>query len=96
MYFDMKDTGRRIRLLRTSRKITQEKLSQDLHITDGHLRKLEAGTKGASVELFVDIAFYFEVSLDYLILGKEQPDIEEVKQKVTDAINVLTMCVEKL
>ena len=41
-----------------------------LNITDSHLRRIESGTRTGSIDLLIDIAAYFEVSMDYLLLGK--------------------------
>jgi len=71
MIFDTNVCGIRIKALRTKNGITQEILAEQLHISDEHLRKIEAGSRGASIDLFIEIAEYFGVSLDYLLLGRE-------------------------
>ena len=71
MTFDHKACGARIKALRTENHIKQEALAADLGISDTHLRKIESGQRCASIDLFIEIAEYFGVSLDYLILGKE-------------------------
>ena len=58
------------RELRKGNKLTQEKLAEELNITDSHLRRIESGTRTGSIDLLIDIAAYFEVSMDYLLLGK--------------------------
>ena len=70
MSFDAEACGARIRELRKGNKLTQEKLAEKLNITDSHLRRLENGTRAGSIDLLIDIAAYFEVSMDYLLLGK--------------------------
>ena len=75
MKFDIKVCGIRIKALRIKRAITQEVLAEQLHISDEHLRKIEAGNRGASIDLFIEIADFFGVSLDYLLLGKENGQI---------------------
>ena len=71
MKFDINVCGIRIKALRTKNMITQESLAKQLNISDEHLRKIEAGSRGASIDLFIEIAEFFGVSLDYLLLGKE-------------------------
>ena len=34
------------------------------------LIKMENGQRGASIDLYIEIAQYFDVSLDYLLLGR--------------------------
>lgn len=94
MYYDMKASGERIHQLRISRKMTQERLSEALNITEGHLRKLEMGISGGSIDMLVDLSVYFNVSLDYLILGKiEAPNY--VKSEIERVIGILTECTDK-
>ena len=45
--------------------MTQERLAEELNISDIHLRRLESGRSAGSVELVIEIAAYFDVSLDY-------------------------------
>ena len=50
----------------------------NLYISQDHLRKIESGKSGASIDLLIDISTYFGVTLDYLIRGKrEVTDAEE-------------------
>ena len=70
MTFDVKACGARIRELRMKNGLTQETLVEDLNITDVHLRRIESGVRGGSIELCIELADYFYVSLDYLILGR--------------------------
>ena len=81
MTFDVKGCGARIRELRMRRGLTQETLSEDLNITDVHLRRIESGVRGGSIELLIEFADYFHVSLDYLILGRGG-HTDEVKEEL--------------
>lgn len=68
--FDMKACGSRIKELRESHEgLTQEKLAELLNTSDSHLRKIENGQRSASIDLYIELAQYFHVSLDYLLLG---------------------------
>ena len=81
MTFDTKACGARIRELRMKNGLTQETLAEDLNITDVHLRRMESGIRGGSIELLIELAEYFQVSLDYLILGRGG-QIDEAKEKL--------------
>ena len=70
MSFDTEACGARIRELRKGKKLTQEKLAEELNITDSHHRRIESGIRTGSIDLLIDIAAYFEVSMDYLLLRK--------------------------
>ena len=69
MLFNQESYGKRIKALRDQKGLTQEQLAEALHISDVHLRRLEAGRSTGSVELVVEISEFFDVSLDYLLLG---------------------------
>ena len=56
MSFDAEACGARIRELRKGNKLTQEKLAEELNITDSHLRRIESGTRTGSIDLLIDIA----------------------------------------
>lgn len=70
MYYDPKDSGKRIAALRKDSGMTQEQLAEKLNISDSMISKIERGAKGVSIDLAIEICVIFNVSLDYLILGK--------------------------
>lgn len=55
MSFDTEACGARIRELRKENKLTQEKLAEELIITDSHPRRIENGTRTGSIDLLIDI-----------------------------------------
>ena len=69
MIFDMVVFGKRIQKLRMSRKLSQAQLAMALNVSTQYLSNLETGQRRPSIELMVLMADYFQVSLDYLILG---------------------------
>lgn len=72
MYYDTVETGKRIQQLRKEKGLTQEQLAEKINTGVRHLQKLESGERGGSVDTLVEIAIFFHVSLDFLILGKPQ------------------------
>jgi len=70
MNYDMKRSGERIRKLRIKNGLTQAKTANALNIDQSFYGRIEAGQKGCSVDLFIQISVFFNVSLDYLILGR--------------------------
>lgn len=83
MYYNVVETGKRIKELRKQQKLTQEQLAEKLNIYVDHLGKIERGTSGASIDVLVQIAIDFNVPLDYLILGKSnQEDLKASLQSV--------------
>lgn len=88
MHYDMKQSGARIRLLRTQNRYTQEELARLLSIDRSFLSSIESGKKGCSVDLFIQLAGFFHVSLDELILGADHTEIPN-KEKIKDGICTL-------
>lgn len=74
MNYDVKKSGERIRQLRIRRGWTQGELAKTLNVDQGFLSRIESGKKGCSVDLLVQMAECFHVSLDLLILGAEGLD----------------------
>lgn len=75
--YDQFNTGKRIQKLRRERYLTQEELAVRLNVSDRHLRSLESGEYIPSIDLFIEIAAFFDVTLDHLIMGKSLSDQEE-------------------
>lgn len=57
----------RLKYLRTSRGVTQEDLAKAIGVTRQTIHFYESGRMKVSAERAVDIADYFEVSLDTLV-----------------------------
>lgn len=59
--------GERLRELRRSRGITQEKLGEIIGVTKASICCYEKGTRTPTLENLLDLVVYFGVSADYLI-----------------------------
>lgn len=94
MFYDIKKSGERIRQLRRTQGMTQEQLATKLNIGDRHLRKIENGEKGPSIDTLVEIAALFGVSLDYIITGSQSQS--DLKQRLRIAIQNLSSLAEEL
>ena len=96
MYFDPYAAGRRIQILRKAHGLTQEEAAIKLNISDRHMRSLEKGTY-APLDLFVEIAVHFDITLDYLILGKVKTNQEiALSKKIDDQKQMMKMLREQL
>lgn len=71
MYYNQKESGKRIAKLRKERGLTQDQLAEKLNISTSNLGKLERGLQGLSIDLLVEIRCFFGVSTDYILLGEE-------------------------
>ena len=70
MNYDIKQSGARIRQLRIKSGLTQEATAAELNIDRSYYNRIEAGKKGCSIDLFVQLSELFHASLDYLITGR--------------------------
>lgn len=60
-----------IKRLRQDRGMNQEQLAEQLHVTRQAVSNWETGKTQPDIEMLVKIAEYFDVSVEYLIYGKE-------------------------
>ena len=68
--YNTQESGKRIQYLRKSYGLKQTELAERLNISLDHLRKVENGQRGCSVDLLVCLSDLFQVTLDYLVLGR--------------------------
>ena len=73
MSFNQKEIGQRVNELRTGHQLSLDQLADAVNCTRDHLYRAERGEPrhGFSIGILIEIARYFDVSLDYLILGVE-------------------------
>lgn len=102
MNYDMKQSGKRIRQLRMKSGSTQEEIAEVLNVDRSFYSRIEAGKKGASIDLLIQLSSLFNVSLDYLILGKyivsraENTDVVQLKADIAELTARLSLFREKL
>ncbi|MEE1186751.1 MAG: helix-turn-helix transcriptional regulator [Acutalibacteraceae bacterium] len=60
-----------LRYIRKQRKLNQQQVAMDLHISRESLSYYENGKREPSLSLLVDMSNYFNVSINYLITGEE-------------------------
>ncbi|WP_297294805.1 helix-turn-helix domain-containing protein [uncultured Oscillibacter sp.] len=94
MLYDIEKIGNRIRQLRKGQGMTQAQLAAKLNIGDRHLRKIETGEKGPSIDILIEIAALLGVSLDYIIMGKQSQS--DLKQQLCDLVQSLSALVKEL
>lgn len=70
-YYDIKESGKRIKELRKQKGLTQEELAEKLNISYSMVGKIEIGYTGISIDLLIQLVVLFEVSMEYIILGQE-------------------------
>ena len=82
MYYNIERSGTIIRQLRKRNGYTQEELAKILRIDRSFYSRIESGKNGCSVDLLVQLSDVFEVSLDYLILGKHPGVLTKKAERV--------------
>lgn len=68
----IKGIGYRIKKERVARKLTQKELAQIAEVTDRAVSKWERGEAAPDLAIIALLSEYFNVSIDYLVLGKER------------------------
>lgn len=95
MYYDLKESGLRIKKLRKKNELTQEQLANKLNISTSNLGKLERGLQGLSIDLLIEISIFFDVSLDYILLGREL-QTDKLKRQIHTMLEQLIELEQKL
>ena len=65
----------RLRQLRVERKLSQTKVSMDLFLNQNSISRYETGEREAGYELLVQLADYYDVSIDYILFRTDNPNI---------------------
>lgn len=68
--FDLCETGKRFRMLRVSRKLTQEEMGEILHVSRQSICMYEAGKSAMALDTIVEISEFFAITTDWLLKGK--------------------------
>lgn len=87
--------GERIQELRIRNNMTQSDLARKMRVTRSSVNAWEMGVSIPSTEKIIDLSFFFNVSIDYLV-GKEDSFVinisnldENEKNCVIQLVNVL-------
>ena len=89
MHFDRMAYGERIKRLRTGRELTQEQLAEKINVSRTYIVKIENGLQIGPIEIAIELAMFFDVSMDFLVLGKENYRVDR-KQCLRIAIDILS------
>ena len=68
-YYNIHNTAERIRNLRMQRGLTQQAAADQLGISFGFLSRMERGLQSCSPENLAKLSIFYDVSIDYLVLG---------------------------
>ena len=65
------EIGTRIQELRKKKNISQEELANNMNVSRQAVSKWESNLSVPDIEKIIDLCEYFDVSADYLLMGKE-------------------------
>ncbi len=65
--FDRRVFGERLKALRTENEVGQNRLAQDLQLSNASISYWETGKQLPSIEALYKLAVYFDVTADYLL-----------------------------
>lgn len=71
IYYDNKESGKRIKELRKAKKVTQERAAYDIGISTDGYRNIEQGKNGAIIITLMEMAVYFDTTIDYIVTGRK-------------------------
>ena len=86
---DQKKIGRFLKELRKEKNITQEQLAEKINVSRTYIVKIENGVQIGPIEIAIELAMFFDVSMDFLLLGKENYRVDR-KQCLRMAIDILS------
>ena len=80
--------GSRIRELRKNKnKLSQAKLATIMELTSASMSSIELGKSNPTSDLIIRLSHFFEVSTDYLLIGKKETN--EISAEEREILDVL-------
>ena len=70
MYYDIKESGKRIKELRRKEGMTQEVLAEKVGLSTEMVSRMKRGVAGASIDTLGTLAEVFNETVDYIAFGK--------------------------
>lgn len=67
------DIGKRIRTFRQTNNLTQAQLAESLDVSTNFISEVENGKKNISLDTLCRLCNQYQLSADYLLMGKEHP-----------------------
>ena len=97
MYFDLVETGKRIKEIRDAKGLTQIAFAEKINVSRSYMNKIENGSKSPSIDLLIEIAVFGDVTWDYLILGRIQNEAQNKKEaELTEKLNFLKQAIAEV
>ncbi len=87
MIINAKLIGKRIKEVRTARKMTQMLLAEKCDISDSYLSYIECGRKTPSLEVIIRIARELNTTVDSLLEGNQNTDTGTYEKEISEMMN---------
>ena len=71
------ELGKRIKLLRSEKSISQEELAKKIGVHTNHLSRYERDLTSPSIDVVIKMADALDVSIDFLIFGDMKPELSD-------------------
>lgn len=96
------EIGKRIKMIRSKRKLSQIAFARELHVNREQISRWENGHKIPTLDILCQLSTIGKVSLDYLIMGQEMDcrekrilntllaDLQEMDRKINHVIELIT------
>ena len=91
MKLNYQNIGRRIKVFRKRRGLTQNELAEVIGKSTVYISYLESGVKGLSLETFVDIANALQSSADALLSGNLHSARQQASEEFKDLLGDCTL-----
>jgi len=86
---DKKQTGLRIKALRTGKRLTQQELANELKINRTTLSKIETGEISPAPGILLELKRIFSTSIDWLLTGEGQGLLESDDKDIDELLTTI-------
>ena len=76
MYYDIVNSGERIKELRAARRMTRQQLAEQIGLSVDALRKIEAGVNGAKIDTLISIAELVEAFVSEIVFTDNNIEVK--------------------
>jgi len=76
VYYDIVNSGERIKQLRAARRMTRQQLAEQIGLSVDALRKIEAGVNGAKIDTLISIAELVEAFVSEIVFTDNNIEVK--------------------
>lgn len=80
--FDYGIIGRRIKTARENKGLTQEKLAEELDVSNAYISKIERGKTPISLDRLSELSHVLEQSTEYLLSGSDSASDDYLRNEI--------------